>query len=748
MIIWKYKKAIIIGVVIIVLIVAASQLEYKFRDGAAAAIVPQKQTGGSVQKEVSLPSDSSFRLAAETEVLRLKLDDSTGHFIVEDKRNENVWRSYPEPQDWQNETIGGAWKYHLASPLMFQYIDFTKFNSPPKDSNFTVLNGTVEDITEIDGGVQWTYAMPELGFSIPVQIRIEDDYVETTIIDDGIEEEGLSLIWVRLFPFLAAEHSTDREGYMFIPDGSGALIHFDDNRINANRGYQEAIFGTDSSFQNSFGYRTRYPARMPVFGIKSGEKAMLAVMEDGAEHSELIAAPSGMLSQYNWIAAQQTYRSTFEQVTNRNKGTGYTTYNKEERFGTDRSVRYYLLDKGQSDYVGMASRYRQYLIEEKGLQKLANVEENIPLHLTLLGGDTADGMMGNRYIKATTTEEAGRIVMDLHKNGIEHMSVTYLGWQKDGYNSLGGYLPTDSRLGGNGGLKSFVELAHSIDVPVLLGVNYDLNNTGSNGFKAQYHAIRDMAGTMQEARVRGNNLYLASKTFILNSILKDLPLYEDIGIDGLFLIRTGSRLESDYNTKQGSTRTEGMLLQQEIMHKVKERLGKVETEFSNFYILGNATHINELPNDYSYDLFSDQTIPFAQIALHGLITYTSSYENDRQQYTHDFLRDIELGALPSFLFTAIESAALTEAHGMQLKSSHYADWADIAATEYERYNEALSGVQNQFIVDHRELTDGVRATTYEDGTTIVVNYTDQPYIYNNVEVAAMNYAVLEGAEGR
>jgi hypothetical protein len=147
-------------------------------------------------------------------------------------------------------------------------------------------------------------------------------------------------------------------------------------------------------------------------------------------------------------------------------------------------------------------------------------------------------------------------------------------------------------------------------------------------------------------------------------------------------------------------------------------------------------------------VFSDRAVPFAQIALHGLVTYTSSYENDRQQFTHDFLRDIEYGALPSFIFTEAESSALNEAHGMQLKSSQYAKWAEIAVTEYERYNEALSDVQNLYIVGHRELARGINATTYEDGTTIAVNYTEKPFVYNDAEIPALNFAVLEGAEGK
>lgn len=744
---WEHRRIVITVLLIIAFIVVASQLEYKFR-GDTLAIDYGGGQGDGNQKEAELPPDHAFRQIAETNQLRLKVDEATGHFIVEDKRNGNVWRSFPDPQDWENETIGGAWRRHLVSPLMFQYIDFTLYNSPARESSFVVLGGTIENVTEIEGGIQWTYDMPEMGFAIPVQIRIQDDYVETKIIDSGIEEGRYSLLWLRLFPFLAAEHSRGQDGYMFIPDGSGALIRFDEHRLEVNRGYQESIFGRDMSFQSMSRYSSRYPIHMPVFGMKSGDKAMLAVVEEGAEYGDIYAAPSGLLSQYNWITAQQTYRSTFEQITNRNKGTGFITYNKDDRFGTDRTVRYYMLDTNQADYVGMATRYRQYLMEEKGLTRLTDVKEHIPLQLTLLGADTMAGMLNDRYVKATTTEEAGWILTDLRERGVEEMSVTYIGWQKDGYSAYGGYFSVDERLGGNKGMREFIELAHSLDVPVLLGVNYELNSTGANGFKQQYHAIRDMAGTIQETWTRRDAIPLASMSFILDAIKKDLARFERLQVDGLYMMRTGSRLASDYNTRVGSTRTEAAALQRNILQTVSNAFERVEVGSINFYAIDAVNHIHRLPNDYSYDLFSEKAIPFAQIALHGLITYTSSEENERQQWTHDFLKDIEYGALPSFIFTHAETEKLKEVYGLQLKNSQYADWADIAVSEYHRYNEALAHVQDQFIVDHRELAEGVRATVYEDGTMIIVNYTDRAYRHEEVEIGAQQYAVLEGADGR
>ena len=61
----------------------------------------------------------------------------------------------------------------------------------------------------------------------------------------------------------------DEEGYLFIPDGSGALAYFRPNPPDYSRGFNEAIYG-----QDKFEFRTtveqlltkRSQVVMPVFG--------------------------------------------------------------------------------------------------------------------------------------------------------------------------------------------------------------------------------------------------------------------------------------------------------------------------------------------------------------------------------------------------------------------------------------------------------------------------------------------------
>jgi len=747
--IWEHKKLVFSCIFVALLVILLSQAKITFLEKETQAAGGNTQAQNNAETSKDLPQDSRFRTIAENDVLRLKFEDVTAHFIVEDKRNGHIWRSYPNPEQWDNLGISGSWIGHMQSPVMLQYIDFTNPNAQPKDTNFVREQGKVADIVYLDDGVSFVLEMPTLGFRIPVQIRIEDDYVETSILDAGLEENGKeSLLWLRLYPFFSAEQSVGvSEGYMFVPDGSGALLNFQKQQTAIKQIYQERIYGSDAVFINN--PTSRYSVKMPVFGMKKENKAFLAVVVEGEVYTDILASPAGVYSNYNWIGTQQYYRMKYFHITNKANGTGFDTYTKDSRFGENRVIRYYLLDTDQADYAGMASRYREYLMEEKGLERIQPTSQDIPMYVSIIGADTQPGVITDRYVKATTFSEAMQMLQELYGLGVSNMHVTYHGWQKGGYSALGGYLGVDKRIGGVDGLKHFIEFAHSLDIPVHLAVNYGFNNTHANGFVARYHATRDLSGTIWSARLdNGTELYEVSKKFILQSVKDDLDDLSGLGIDGLLLEGVGTYVHTDYNTRFGGMRAEVLRTDQEILSTVKSKIDSLQLTDALFYTIGEVDHMNWMNDDYSYDLFSARAVPFAQIVLHGLITYTSSPENMRYEYGQDFLKDIEYGAYPSFEFTKAMSADLTGLYMYGAPNSSFDDWKADAVEQYQRYNEVFATLQDQFIIDHKQLAEGVFVTVYEDGTSVYVNYNSADRTVDGRTVQAMGYTVVKGEMSR
>ncbi|CAN7549499.1 DUF5696 domain-containing protein [Paenibacillus sp. LjRoot56] len=756
-IIKRGKNAAVITILLLVAIyLAVTNIKVTFKVTENRVVVPA-ETGSSVSAVKSaasqLPKESDFKQVAETDLLRLKMDGKTGHFVVEDKRNANVYRSFPNPDSWDKEKISETWKKHLASPLMVQYVDFSKNILQAKETNLAADGGRVKEVKMIPGGFSLVYELPATGFTIPIEVRIENDYVETKIIREGVKETSMGLVWARLFPFFGAEYTAaGQDSYLFIPDGAGALVRFKDNQLNVNKIYDESVYGQDNTFAGLSNNRNKIV--MPVFGMKTGSKGFVAIVHDGDEYANIVAAPAGVLSNYNWVTTQMNFRSSFLQFTSRNTNVpdswGYIDYNRDEVFGSDRIVRYYLLDSQKSDYVGMAQTYRNYLIKEKGAKPVTVTNPNIPMHVDFIGGDQEDGLVTSRYLNLTTTDDATHMVNTLHEKGIANMSLTFKGWQKGGYSAFGNTFPVDSRIGGDKGMKAFIDNAHSYGIPVYLEAEYALNNTGASGFDEKYHAIVNLAGRNQSVSALYNREQTpaVSYKFAEEMVKKDLTHYKTMGVDGIAVNILGQSLFSDYNSGFGSTRDNARDVQERILKTIKDSLGSVEGKSANLYALPQMKYIQSLVYDHSYDLFTDEAVPFVQIATHGLVGYSSEYVNNRQEDVHDFLRDIEYGAEPSFVFTQAESKKYVNSFGIRYYNTYFPYWETFAVDQYKRYNEALGNVQDQFIVNHKTIAPNVKETTYENGTRIIVNYNLEPYRIGDLDVPAQNFVVIRGGEKR
>ncbi|MCZ8511637.1 DUF5696 domain-containing protein [Paenibacillus filicis] len=707
-----------------------------------SAPVPENGAAGAAKVPKGLdelPKEADFQTVAQNDMVELKLDAKTGHFLVYDKRNGNIWRSYPDPSQWPDENQDGVWRTHLRSPIMFQYIDLSNNKSQPKESNFLEENGSIKDVQMIPDGFRLTFDMPSRQIAVPIEVKIDKDSVVTRIIDSGVKEGRMSLVWMRLYPFFGAEHSAGQDGYMLIPDGSGALIRYGSNDRNGKSIYSEPIYGQDLSFKvnNLDGSSSRKQVVMPIFGAKSGNRAYLSVVEDGAEFAEIVASPAGVFSGFNWITSQQDYRSSYKQVTNQQTNRSFIAYNKDNRFGSDRVVRYLLLDTNKADYAGMAERYRQYLIDNYGLKKIRPKSGDVPMTVNLVGGELEKGLFTDKYLKATTTDDAMHIVQSLRGLGIGNMVVNYLGWQGDGYSSYGGLFPVDRRIGGNDGMNRFISFAHSLNVLVYLQADYTLNTTGADGFLSLFHGLRDAGGTVLKPYV--------SLNWLMGHVLdRDIRSYKGLGADGVTMAGIGAYVNSDYNSKYGASRDESRKLHQEILKKFQAAGLEVRGLSSNFFALPFVSTIDHLADDYSYDVFSGEGIPFAQMALHGLISYTSEDGNNRQQYQNGFLHDLEYGSEPSFVFAYRNTAELKYANELHIFNPDYAEWEKPAVEEYKKYNDALGDVQSEFIVNHRSLAPQVKETTFENGKRIIVNYGPKPYTDGKRTVDPEDYLVIEG----
>ena len=126
--------------------------------------------------------------------------------------------------------------------------------------------------------------------------------------------------------------------------------------------------------------------------------------------------------------------------------------------------------------------------------------------------------------------------------------------------------------------------------------------------------------------------------------------------------------------------------------------------------------------DFGYQA-TTAAVPFYQIALHGLVTYTGTPGNLSSDLEREVLRWVEMGYAPYFELTHDNTEELMYTNYQTLFSAEYGAWLDrVAAAAKQFTGTGLAALAGRLITRHERLGDQLVRVTYEDGTRVYVNY--------------------------
>ena len=147
-----------------------------------------------------------------------------------------------------DDKINAAWSNFMNSGVAVEY--FEKDTSAvnridlmgAKEKTVSVIpqeDGFIADITIIDVGI---------GFQMVVKVKGNE--VDITITNESIiEGDKVKIASIYLYPFLGATKKDEIAGYIFVPDGSGALIRFKDNNNKFKLPYEGKIYGNNEAIE-------------------------------------------------------------------------------------------------------------------------------------------------------------------------------------------------------------------------------------------------------------------------------------------------------------------------------------------------------------------------------------------------------------------------------------------------------------------------------------------------------------------
>lgn len=790
------------------------------------AILPITPLGAATTADPAKELGPQFELVTEVEHLSLFLNKENSQLAVfDDRENGRLWRSSPILEN--PEAVSDSIKARLNSVVIVEYTDKVRTQTRVADIISDVPRMTYEPI---ENGIRVDYLFEELNIGFTIDYQLRDDRLVVFVDEDSIREtEERLLVTLDVLPFLGAA-TNEEKGYLFVPDGPGAIVHFRPEQPEYRHNFLAEVYGPALfSFEPE---QQQGPIPVPVFGLVRGSSAFTGIVTQGDMDVNISAALSYTALGYNRISGQFIFRRKAPFPLRR---ASFVTRFEQERVEGDRELKYAFLRGYDATYVGMAKVYREYLMADRGMQKLA--EANPFLHLRIFMAMQRQAFPRDQFITMTTFDEALGMLKTLkEERGLENLRVTLVGWSADGYDwSLPKRLPPEGRLGGEEGLRAVANYANANSIPIYLEDNYlfgfrNLDSfllfnpltdviRGANrlpittnyvGFKRKEdephtevqllrpeiardrYAVDDIA-KMRDYGVSGVEfrffgkvalnhypiLFSGRSSFLVGLRLVALAAFAFIG---LYIVLIGTRRPGDailgqlvggalwrpiatvallvvlgagafleirnaqqpVDTTQGGTklsREDFVNVWKDILEISKEETGTAVVQGANAYMLDSTDFFTRVPLDrYNY-VFSEETVPFFPLAVHGLVRYTGDESNLRSD-RDEFLRAIEYGALPTFELTANPSVLLTRTQYNRLYSSRFADWEPQIVDEYELFIRQLGYTVNLLMEDHRQLAENVYETVYEDGTRVIVNYHTSRYSDGEFAVEGQNYLII------
>ena len=543
-----------------------------------------------------------------------------------------------------------------------------------------------------------------------------------------------------LLPFMGAGGIND-EGYLLVPDGSGALIYFNNGKYNQVP-YNIGVYGWDEAMPRD-AVISNNKAPFPAFGIHKNGAALLCVIEEGSAYANVRADVSGRNCSYNSVYPYfDMVHGALMDISGRSDRAVFL-YERDLPAGENIILRYTPCESG--GYVGMAKEYRAWLINKYPFFKNQK-ESGVPIAVEIVGAVNKTqhrlGIPADLPLKLTSYRKMAGMIEDFDHFGWKNVRVKLNGWFN---RSVEHTVPTKVKLIKQlGGKKDFEKVVSAAGQK-----NFDLYPEADFLFIKNvknfsgYSLYRDSARYVNRKRIEkypysfvwfgertqwGKLSHVARPAAMIRMIDGFNEKSEKLGLHNMAFRSMGSKLSGDYNEKRLVSREAAMRIRQEKLAQLDGAGTGILLNTGFAYSVPWADFITDIPvDDQGYGI-TDVSIPFYQIVLHGLVPYTGRAINLAEDYTRNLLKSIEGGAGLYFSFMDEEATVLQETKFRQFYANEYDKWVADADALYRRFNADFAGLYSQAIVDHRILSPGVTLTEYEDGTRVIVNYNDNNYI--------------------
>lgn len=696
----------------------------------------------SASAAVKLPK--GYQALAENERFIVGVNTSNCFFCVADKAVGEVFES--NPSNWKTDKKAtGSNKTKLQSQLIVTVLRGDTGNTETVNSQVGSVNKGTVKLQKVDDGLRVLYTFADYGITVPLYVTIAEDCFRVYIQADEIEKTTADkLLDVEIAPLLGASGTRD-EGYILIPDGSGALIHFNNGKTKAGA-YKAQVYGSDKTFAATVDNNTMLRAALPVLGMDCGDYGLMAVATQGDAHAYVNAAVSGVTHSYNTMSFSFTVRAKGEYTIGEENYNARTVnlYQQEKATEGRYEVSYYPLPEGACDWMAMADAYGEMLLGDRA----AEAENRVSLRFEgmIYKDKPFLGIPVSTAIALTPYARAAEMLQQLKEAGVPVVA-EYLNWNNSAARNRMGGVKASGTLGGQKAMTALLETAKQVGAPVYFTTNA-LSFSSENALIARFtDAATKLSSFPVELHTFAISTHKEDDTIAPDYVLKAdrvadkaaelLAAYDKLGAR-VSLGDAANLLYSDYTSKSGSRSA----LKAAVI-ELLNGAGATLMSWPNAYALPYAAYVTDVPMVSSNLSLTDETVPFYARMLQGRVGFSGAAVNLADEPCTAFLHALETGADLAFTVAAENTDELRFSDDSELYAIRFEDWKETITTMHAEL--AAARAQLGSLVS-REAAGEIVTLRYDSGAVLVINYDTAAAQTAYGPVEGLNYLIVPGEE--
>ncbi len=748
------KKRILALLLSVVLTVASVSVAYATQDAKATEIPDQIEYTDSFGD----PLVYDFETVANNDRFELDLDRTSTYIRVVDKTTGQAWYSNPPIGINDDPYVQGIAKTNMRSAFHLVYTNATLKETETNAYAASVSKNSF-DIKNVDNGVRIDYKLDEMKFVIPVQYTLTTDGLRAEILFSEIEENGTNTInRIKFLQYFGTAGEEDN-GYLVIPDGSGAIVNFNNQKNSDGVMYNKDVYGIDYSKVTESELETsrEETVNLPVFGMVKNGYGFLAEIVSGAEIAELNAATSGnrLVGGYNTIGTTATYRINYKvplmgQVSS---DVSDAMFNAEDVTSCKSyTIEYRFADSKDTTYSSLAGMYRDTLLA-RGWLTQDTVSDK--LYTQFFGGVSKKksflGIMYNARETLTSFEDAQKILADLTEGGVKNISAQYVNFSDDFFSrDMEVKLNPSGSLGGKDDMAKLLKYAGDNGLTLSAAADFVTLPSGGNGYSTFFDvadAINVEAIKVFPFSLNSNTFdttkkpyYLVEPTKYGEAVKTLIATAKKYGYGAYYFDEEATQLYSDL--APGGSQSEKTSGYQAEQMAILSEAGIVLTMANpNAYLFQYADEMVEIPVCSSKEHLFDEDVPFLQAVIRGVKNFGGESMNITDVSDESFLRHLEYGTDMRYSLINADSEALLNTDHTFLYSATYSNFAEQIKERYTAFEKLGQATENANITAHTR-EDNVAVTTYSNGAKVIINYNADAVTVDGTTVDGMGYAIV------